>query len=331
MNQTTAPEYVRFQYDGQLNLILNVTSAEEITKKCKQECSNPNSTYFQTCDSLHVINAFSIVEFNVPVFFEIFPGLKCDIVEDGTIVTLQNHLGYENIPNFEQSDFYSSLPADEKEMIMKCYPSCENEITYTNNDGQPLSGAGLHDFSLFAGRVEITSPYARLLVVKVSGYTSSGEFQEFDHRAHFVIQGLYKDGDGLSFAFPTHKPVMILRDPPGGSSFAYYENVQTTLAIDTQEWIDTLDNEFSAGLGMTTGVKGMECAGLGFMVCVDINTLATLEMKTSNKLGGRVKYWKTEVTTSRSIAWTYQTSTDPWLAGAMSNIYVGKSVFLYIE
>ena len=32
-------------------------------------------------------------------------------------------------------------------------------------------------------------------------------------------------------ALPTHKPILIIRDPPGGMS-STYQNVQTTLKLD---------------------------------------------------------------------------------------------------
>ena len=327
LNQTENTEYVRFQYDGNLKLKFKLTSADSVGAQCKQECTDFSSPYYQTCDSIHVISALSIVQFDVSVYYEILPGLTCDIVQDGTVITLYNHLGYENIPNFEQSDFFVFLPSDEKNLIKKCYPSCINNITYiaTSDDGQALGGAGLHNFSLYAGRVEKIRPYTRHLLIRVSGYTFSAEYQEYEHSATFIIQGTYKDGDGLSFAFPTHTPVMILRDPPGGSSFASYENVKTTMTLDTRENIDYIENEISAGLELHTGFQGSTCFGLGAMVCNDNEFgVATTLLEISSRVGGRINYWGREVSASRSMTWTYQTSSDPWLAGAMSDIFMGK-------
>jgi len=191
--------------------------------------------------------------------------------------------------------------------------------------------AGLHNFSLFVGRPEIASPYTRLLVATVSGYTSNAEYREFTHKANFIIQGLYKDGDGLSFALPSHSPIMVLRDPPGGTSFSTFANVQTKLSIIAKEKTDTVDNEISGGLANNYGLKGQTCFGLGVMICTEEEIGATLTLfETSIKVGGRVKYWKNDRTLSRTITWTYQTSTDPWLAGTMSDVFAGKCLCILL-
>ena len=321
---STSISQVRFQYDGELRLSFEVLSKDDIGEKCAQ---NNNSTY-----SLHVMNYNSILNFNVKVFFQILlnstqvvPGIKttCDIVEQGTTVTLENNLGTENIPNFEQSSYFLGLTADQQKMILKCYPSCVNDITY--KDETNSSSAGLHDFSLFLGRPEISPPYIRLLNIRVSGYTSGAEYQEFQHRAEFVIQGLYKQSDGLSFALPTHTPVMILRDPPGGKSFARYENVVTTTSIDSREYKNTFTNEMGGEISNQVGFDIWKCVGVGIALCFQSKFASdTKIMGLSNKMGGRVYYWKQDISRSRSMTWSYETSSDPWLAGAMSDIFVGK-------
>ena len=310
--------YVRFQYDGDLKLSFDILSEDMIGKECMQ---NDNDTH-----SMHVVKYFTTLNFDVHVFFQILPGLTCDLVESGTTVTLENHLGYENIPNFEQSDFYTSLSNDEKEMLSVCYPSCVNDVVYNSNS----SDAGLHNFTLYLGRPEITPPYTRSLKIKVSGYNSNSEYMEFVHVASFVIQGLYKNGNGQSFALPTHTPVLILRDPPGGTSSAHYENIHTSVSITSEERTETLSNEFSVGAKLLSGVKLGKCFGLGVSVCTDtdIETQVTL-FDFSIDVGGRTKYWKEEVSKSRSITWTYETSSDPWLAGAMSDIFVGRCIHLF--
>ena len=58
-----------------------------------------------------------------------------------------------------------------------------------------------------------------------------GGTEEVKHEASVFIEGLYSKGEGNTISLPTHEPIMILRDPPGGASTASYENVVTTAKI----------------------------------------------------------------------------------------------------
>jgi len=311
--------YVRFQYDGILSMSLKVNSTE--SPNCRGQCQDPSSSlFYQSCDSLHVVNFLSVVEINVSVFFVLPSGETCDLVESGTNVTLRNHLGYENNAGFEKTNFYKSLSSEEKENLRICYPSCVNEVTYIDD-----ADAGLHNLVLYTGRPEVIRPYTRSLSIRVDGYTSSGEYRSVSHLASFVIQGLYKDGDGLSFAFPTHTPVMVLRDPPGGTSSATYENVRTTLTVDSQELTVTADYTFKYDFTVFTGITKQLCVGVGAEVCLEEKAKFSLKMiDFALNLGSRAYYWKKEVSSSKSTVWSIQTSSDPWLAGSMSDIFVGK-------
>ena len=314
--------YVRFQYDGILSMSLSVNSTE--SPICRGMCKDSTSNlFFQSCDSLHIVNYLSVIQVNVSVFFLLPGGQTCDLVEAGTNVTLQNRLGYENSAGFENSEFYRSLSSEEKRNLQICYPLCINEVTYVDN-----SNAGLHNVILYTGRPEITRPYTRSLGIQVDGYTSSGEYRSVFYLASFVIQGFYKDGDGLSFAFPTHSPVMILRDPPGGGSSASYENVMTTLSIDSAETTDTFEYTIEGGMDLVLGFDQMTCVGLGAMVCLPTKKETKINLfDISASIGSRVYYWKEEIMSSISTSWSVQTSTDPWLAGSMSDIFVGKPIF----
>ncbi len=57
---------------------------------------------------------------------------------------------------------------------------------------------------------------------------------------------MFSKGPGNSFALPTHEPIMILRDPPGGDSYASYSYVQTTVRVVTSE----------TSVGLSTGQDG---------------------------------------------------------------------------
>ena len=59
-------------------------------------------------------------------------------------------------------------------------------------------------------------------------FTSEGS----KHIMHVVITGQYStDPHPQYFPLPTHKPLMIFRDPPGGNSQVTYSNVESTMKI----------------------------------------------------------------------------------------------------
>ena len=62
---------------------------------------------------------------------------------------------------------------------MLCLPSYTKVITFAVEAARPLSGAGLYNFTLYAGRVEKTKPYFWRLVIRLAGYDSSGSYKEF--------------------------------------------------------------------------------------------------------------------------------------------------------
>ena len=61
--------------------------------------------------------------------------------------------------------------------------------------------------------------------------------EESKHTMYVVITGQYsKDPNPQSIPLPTHKPLMILRDPPGGNSQVTYSNVESTMKISINNY-----------------------------------------------------------------------------------------------
>ncbi len=61
---------------------------------------------------------------------------------------------------------------------------------------------------------------------------------------------------------------MVLRDPPGGSSQAHYENVQTTMRVVTSETESTSGTHFDSKLVAVFGNENDACVGGGLGVIV---------------------------------------------------------------
>eukprot|EP00957_Ditylum_brightwellii_P120533 9195786-Ditylum_brightwellii.AAC.1 len=59
------------------------------------------------------------------------------------------------------------------------------------------------------------------------------------YKAAFVVTGYFIKEPGNSFALPMHKPIMVLRNPPGGLSCTTYENVKTAIELETSSTLTT--------------------------------------------------------------------------------------------
>jgi hypothetical protein len=46
----------------------------------------------------------------------------------------------------------------------------------------------------------------------------------------------YEPPGGQSVSLPSHKPLLTLRDPPGGGSHSYYQNVKTTMKLTLENY-----------------------------------------------------------------------------------------------
>jgi hypothetical protein len=147
------------------------------------------------------------------------------------------------------------------------------------------------------------------------------------HVAEFIVTGDYDLGAGASFALPTYEPILVLRDPPGGLSTASYTNVQTTIAVTTENM--QVMSGFDAGvdLGVTFANKVSGCAGGGFGVLFLV--CSKLQESNTNVGGGAsggadfVAIDKTDTYTGKyTTTWSYTTSDDPLHAGRLSDTMV---------
>ena len=123
----------------------------------------------------------------------------------------------------------------------------------------------------------------------------------------------------------------------GGKSYAKYENVVTTFKSYTEH--DTLDvtNKISAGLKTVTKLGPTACAGggLGVIVlwCENPVELASelnlIQLEQTTQLGTSDN--TVEESNSFSTSWSFQTSEDPWTAGAMSDVFVVPNLNVFFE
>lgn len=56
---------------------------------------------------------------------------------------------------------------------------------------------------------------------------------------------------------------MILRDPPGGLSYASYENIETRFKLETSSTSTSTHNKFGVGIKMVVKKEPEMCLGAG--------------------------------------------------------------------
>lgn len=205
-------ETVRFQYDGMLEMIVDVNNDD-------LDC-NPTSENFMSGEneSFHVVEYMTIIDISIKLRFDLSDGKYCNIVDPGKHkISIVSNLGMDRIGGFEK--FYSGLPSDkERELISVCStiapPSGAASGPCLLDIESGESGSG-KELKLAVGRPNSDKPYTKNINIRVVGAANNVQ-----HRADFFVSGQFSLGAGDSFALPTHQPVMVLRDPPV-SSFLY--------------------------------------------------------------------------------------------------------------
>ena len=107
--------------------------------------------------------------------------------------------------------------------------------------------------------------YTKQLLIRVIGGT-----EEVKHEASVFIEGLYSKGEGNTISLPTHEPIMILRDPPGGASTASYQNVVTTAKVVSSTIEVHGTGEIEATLTAGADVDVELCTGMLNFVMIDV-------------------------------------------------------------
>lgn len=196
-NRVLRKKLARFQYDG--TDVITVTMAtingtEETTAGCKPPKPNGVDTY-----SYHVLPTWKLFSLTAVFRQDFGYGIdSCDKYPEGTTISIQNYLGIAKTGDEEWFAKYNKPQyAKEIKALQACQPSCTKAIEGNTVDvlfitGQPNPFGGMTK-SLFI--------------------TKSDKI----HRADVVVTGDYELPGGFSVALPTHKPLLVLRDPPGKS------------------------------------------------------------------------------------------------------------------
>lgn len=205
---------VRFQYDGTLIMIVDITSGAK-----KNDCKVPTDV---TANSFHVIPYMTSFTSEINLRHELVEDqIYCDIVDtEKYSVIVESDVGLDENSGF--IEFWNGLANNvTKDLLKECSNSdppggiadgpCVVSLVNQIVDDLPKTTASKN---LATGRPNPFGTYTRNIFFSVTG----GE-EDVTHTAAVFIEGVYSKGPGNSFALPTHNPIMVLRDPPGASTF----------------------------------------------------------------------------------------------------------------
>ena len=143
-----------------------------------------------------------------------------------------------------------------------------------------------------------------------------------------IVTGDHSLGDDY-FAMPTHFPLLVIRDPPGGTSFAVYEEMQSTVQLTMNEY----EKYMGVDAGITAQITLMEqtvslCAGVGVaMSCSDAGA-------TDNYIAGNIEGSTNFLSDMNddtyshgfTVTWSYTTSEETNGPGKSSDMFLVPTI-----
>ncbi|CAB9519117.1 Cupin superfamily protein [Seminavis robusta] len=319
---------VRFQYDGELVVDFRFMGVD-LAGNCTLKTVKPQGTLISgtgTTTSFHVTTTGSSFRPKVTLKYSLLPDLTCDILADEIAVRVINKIGID--ADFEKyaSTLQSKAALLNRLKLCSDDGGCNFPVDHDIINGKKTNAHMLprkDDDTLItfaAGRPNLYGDFRKDLILEVLDKNLK---TLKTHRAEVVVVGDYVKGPGESFALPTYKPILILRDPPGGLSQSIYENVQTSIKVKSSTVERVKDTTFHYDRSIGGEHEYSMCAGFGAMACKDV-----LEIEGGFETGLGVEASTVQqddedsYTSEFTTTWSYATSDDPVLAGRKSDVIV---------
>jgi len=323
-------QLVRFQYDGVLKSSLVITG--DAVGTCVASGYTPGIPEEVGCNSFHVLTSGRRYDYKLNLEYDILPGVveACDVVGEDLTVRMINGLGLIPGDNRLWAE-YHSLSDDTFQELSDCDQrsgGCQLSIDHDENNStlHQSNARAVHKLPgiLEPKRVRVGPPQTSTN----AGYLKYLGFSIGDntYTACVLIEGVYALKELQSIGLPTHKPLLIIRDPPGGKSYSSYENVQTTIITEAHERDHFVGFESKMDFGFGWHHESSVCLGtMGFEACTEMNKVkkgfhfnfeGDGTFKTSH--GNFNKEWSGGFSTT----WSYQTSDDEFAAGADSDTFM---------
>jgi hypothetical protein len=212
---------VRFQHNG--TDFIKTTFGNMATGNC-----TGSSVPGYSSSSYHIVEKLQpmIVTIELSQNFGYSDIPVCTKYPEGTNITIQNLVGVSDstVDQDWLEMIRSSGYAGQVDTLKKCNPSCTKTLSYD------AYGEGAYVVDVFiSGQPNPVAPFSKNFIVRVP---NSGR----SHRSEVVVTGDFELPGGLSVSLPTHMPLLALRDPPGGGSYSYYNNVKSTIRVTMKNY-----------------------------------------------------------------------------------------------
>jgi len=306
---------VRFQYNGNDKITAIITgSIFDSPGICGKDAKTENVNYYSYV-VMPAYQAFQLIVFVEQDFgFADIP--TCTKYPDKTMISIQNHVGVSNDiddQNWLKKHETETGFEDRLELLLRCNPSCSLELEMDESTGENAKVS----LQLQAGQKRRNKDYTKALFITME---KSGK----QHKTDVVLVGDYELSDKFSAALPTHEPLLVIRDPPGGGSYSYYENVLTTVSVEMEQYEVFVGFDSELVMGSGTEIDLSMCAGVGAAVC---KPEVKSKYEADIRMGGGADFeTKDEVEKSKAATftttWSYMTSADPWNAGKESDVFL---------
>ncbi|CAB9525330.1 Cupin superfamily protein [Seminavis robusta] len=319
---------VRFQYDGDLVMDFRFMGVD-LAESCTLQTVKPQGTLIsgpETTTSFHVTTTGSTFRPKVFLKYSLLPDLTCDILSDEIAVRVINKIGIDADFETYASTLQSKAVLVNRLKLCSDDGGCNFPVDHDIINGKKTNAHMLprkEDDTLItfaAGRPNLYEDFRKDLTLEVLDKNLK---PLKTHRAEVVVIGDYVKGPGASFALPTYKPILVLRDPPGGLSQSIYENVQTSVKVKSSTVERVKDTTFHFDRSIGGEAELSMCAGFGAMACKDVLEIegefdVGLGLDSSTVQQDDEDSYTSEFTTT----WSYATSDDPVMAGRKSDVIV---------
>ncbi len=239
--------------------------------------------------------------------------IRCSKYPAGTNLTVSNQVGADtdNDAAWLAKLRDKQIPESCLDRLTLCNIACSLELEMDKDSGENAKIT----LQLETGQPKPSGDYAKTILISKDAT---------QHKIDVVLVGDYKVSDKFLVVLPTHEPLLVLRDPPGGGSYSYYENMVTTISVELEQWETFVGLNVEASGAAGLDLESTACFGLGPLFCT---TATKVEMLATAQVGaGRDFEINTQLEKTKSATWTttwsYNTGTDPWSAGKSSDVFL---------
>jgi alpha-tubulin suppressor-like RCC1 family protein len=182
---------------------------------------------------------------------------------------------------------------------------------------------------------DIASPYTKYVNLQFRG-SHVGEVSSLIQYTVYVLgDALDENAAFTKISFTAVPPIMIVRDPPGDLSYAYYKNVESTINWETSrnEWFEGTNSLYDFKIGINN--DNDLCAGMGVIACKKI-------LRTDNHVRGQLEFGSSKLIHSkrhqnkfsRTFVWSvetpHRTDTDTPAPGTMDILTPGPMSDVFV-